>query len=248
MYSNIIQTNRRKQCFNITINTTKVALHSFISSFNIYNESIENYRTCLPTKISVETHNRWYIRCIYDRSQCDHGQVKTNIFNQLHLTSFFFLFTRTGPTGCGKSSLLDILADRKDSRHLAGQVLVDGQPLTNSYKYVVGYVVQDDIISGTLTVRENLMFSAHVRLSASITEQERIDRVEQIIRDLGLESCSNTKIGTEFIRGISGGERKRTCIGMELVLSPKILFLDEPTTGALNEKYRVVLETSVLRF
>ena len=136
-----------------------------------------------------------------------------------------------GPTGCGKSSLLDILADRKDPRGLSGRVLVDGLPPPDSYKYIVGYVVQDDIFSGTLTVRENLMFSANVRLPAEVSDAERISRVTQVIQDLGLESCADTRMGTELLRGVSGGERKRTCIGMELVLAPKILFLDEPTTG-----------------
>ncbi|CAF3674887.1 unnamed protein product [Rotaria socialis] len=136
-----------------------------------------------------------------------------------------------GPTGCGKSSLLDILAARKDPRGLSGRVLVDGLPLPSSFKYMVGYVVQDDIISGTLTVRENLIFSANVRLPTSVSQEERQDRVNRIITQLGLEACADTRIGTEFLRGVSGGERKRACIGMELVLSPKILFLDEPTTG-----------------
>lgn len=96
---------------------------------------------------------------------------------------------------------------------------------------MVGYVVQDDIISGALTVRENLNFSANVRLPRTISTKERQQRVDQIIQELGLDACADTRIGTEFLRGVSGGERKRTCIGMELVFSPKILFLDEPTTG-----------------
>jgi ATP-binding cassette, subfamily G (WHITE), member 2 len=144
---------------------------------------------------------------------------------------FLILLRTAGPTGCGKSSLLDILADRKDPRGLSGLVLVDGALPPHSYKYIVGYVVQDDIISGTLTVRENLMFSANVRLSNEIDDVERRARVDKVIADLALETCADTKIGTEFIRGVSGGERRRACIGMELVLSPKILFLDEPTTG-----------------
>ncbi|CAF3299285.1 unnamed protein product [Rotaria socialis] len=136
-----------------------------------------------------------------------------------------------GPTGCGKSTLLDILADRKGSRGLSGNVLVSGQPRPSYFKYIIGYVTQDDIISETLTVRENLLFSANVRLPSSIKANERIDRVNQIIHDLDLHSCADTLIGTDFVRGVSGGEKKRTSIGMELVLSPNVLFLDEPTTG-----------------
>jgi ATP-binding cassette subfamily G (WHITE) protein 2 len=127
--------------------------------------------------------------------------------------------------------LLNVLAGRKDTQDLSGEIFMDGFPLSSSYKYMVGYVVQDDIISGTLTVRENLMFSANIRLSSNISWNERKERVERVIQELGLLSCANTRIGTLFLRGISGGERKRTCIGMELVLEPKILFLDEPTTG-----------------
>jgi len=136
-----------------------------------------------------------------------------------------------GPTGSGKSSLLDILADRKDRRGLEGQVLMDGQPQTSDFKYQVGYVVQDDIISGNLTVRENLLFSANLRLPRNISSKAKKAIVDEVIGQLGLEKCAGQKVGTELQRGISGGERRRTNIGMELVLSPRVLFLDEPTTG-----------------
>lgn len=92
-------------------------------------------------------------------------------------------------------------------------------------------MVLKDIISGILSVRENLMFSANVRLPRSITKNQRIELVNKILQDLNLEKCADTQIGTHFIRGVSGGEKRRTCIGMELVLSPSILFLDEPTSG-----------------
>jgi ATP-binding cassette subfamily G (WHITE) protein 2 len=136
-----------------------------------------------------------------------------------------------GPTGCGKSSLLDILADRKDPRGFSGRVAIDELSPPDPLNYTVGYVVQDDILSGTLTVRENLMFSANLRLPNDVRDIERVSRVTRVIHDLGLESCADTRIGTEFLKRVSGGERKRTCIGMELVVAPKILFLDEPTTG-----------------
>ena len=109
-------------------------------------------------------------------------------------------------------------------------------PRHPSYKYAVGYVVQEDIFNGILTVRENLFFSANLRLPETVSTHEKKERVASVIRDLSLELCADTRMGTELLRGVSGGEKKRTCIGMELVLSPKILFLDEPTTGEWVER------------
>uniref|UniRef100_A0A8C4UGZ5 Broad substrate specificity ATP-binding cassette transporter ABCG2 n=1 Tax=Falco tinnunculus TaxID=100819 RepID=A0A8C4UGZ5_FALTI len=136
-----------------------------------------------------------------------------------------------GPTGSGKSSLLDILAARKDPRGLSGDILINGAPQPANFKCTSGYVVQDDVVMGTLTVRENLKFSAALRLPKSVKEQEKNERVNQIIKELGLSKVADSKVGTQFTRGVSGGERKRTNIGMELITDPDILFLDEPTTG-----------------
>ncbi|KAM6402130.1 broad substrate specificity ATP-binding cassette transporter ABCG2 [Pluvialis apricaria] len=136
-----------------------------------------------------------------------------------------------GPTGSGKSSLLDILAARKDPHGLSGDILVNGAPQPANFKCTSGYVVQDDVVMGTLTVRENLKFSAALRLPKSVKEQEKNERVNQIINELGLRKVADSKVGTQFTRGVSGGERKRTNIGMELITDPAILFLDEPTTG-----------------
>ncbi|NWW51943.1 ABCG2 protein, partial [Pedionomus torquatus] len=136
-----------------------------------------------------------------------------------------------GPTGSGKSSLLDILAARKDPHGLSGDILINGVPQPANFKCTSGYVVQDDVVMGSLTVRENLKFSAALRLSKSVKEQERNERVNQIINELGLSKVADSKVGNQFTRGVSGGERKRTSIGMELIMNPAVLFLDEPTTG-----------------
>ncbi len=138
--------------------------------------------------------------------------------------------------------MIDALAGRKDPKGLSGEIFLNGSRLTSSLKYVIGYVVQDDIISGTLTVRENIMFSANIRLPSNLSLNERNDRVEKVIRELGLELRADSRVGTEFFRGISGGERKRTCIAMELVLEPNILFLDEPTTGLDSSTAQDVME------
>uniref|UniRef100_A0A8C7YZI8 ATP-binding cassette, sub-family G (WHITE), member 2a n=1 Tax=Oryzias sinensis TaxID=183150 RepID=A0A8C7YZI8_9TELE len=136
-----------------------------------------------------------------------------------------------GATGSGKSSFLDILAARKDPSGLSGEVLIDGAPQPPNFKCLSGYVVQDDVVMGTLTVRENLRFSAALRLPSSVKDKEKDKMVDRVIQELGLGRVANSKVGTQLIRGISGGERKRTNIGMELIIDPPVLFLDEPTTG-----------------
>ncbi|XP_051955907.1 broad substrate specificity ATP-binding cassette transporter ABCG2-like isoform X2 [Xyrauchen texanus] len=136
-----------------------------------------------------------------------------------------------GATGSGKSSFLDVLAARKDPAGLSGEVLIDGAPQPPNFKCLSGYVVQDDVVMGTLTVRENLRFSAALRLPKSISPREQDEKVEKLIQELGLSKVADSRVGTQLIRGISGGERKRTNIGMELIIDPPVLFLDEPTTG-----------------
>lgn len=138
-----------------------------------------------------------------------------------------------GPTGSGKTSLLDVIAGRKDPKGLrSGQVLVDSEIVNADMRMRSAYVVQDDILMGTLTVRENLEFSANLRLSRiEFSAEDKKLKVNAVIRELSLQDCADTKIGTDFIRGISGGERKRCSIGMELITSPSLIFLDEPTTG-----------------
>uniref|UniRef100_A0A7M4F320 Broad substrate specificity ATP-binding cassette transporter ABCG2 n=1 Tax=Crocodylus porosus TaxID=8502 RepID=A0A7M4F320_CROPO len=136
-----------------------------------------------------------------------------------------------GPTGSGKSSLLDILAARKDSHGLSGDILINGASRPRNFKCISGYVIQNDVVMGTLTVRENFEFSAALRLPTSVPEQKKKERVNQIILELGLSKVADSKVGTSIIRGVSGGERKRTNIGMELITDPAVLFLDEPTTG-----------------
>ncbi|KAJ8008539.1 hypothetical protein DPEC_G00105930 [Dallia pectoralis] len=136
-----------------------------------------------------------------------------------------------GATGSGKSSFLDVLAARKDPTGLTGEVLIDGSPQPPNFKCLSGYVVQDDVVMGTLTVRENFRFSAALRLPPSVRNKEKEDKINRLIEELGLTKVADSRVGTQLIRGISGGERKRTNIGMELIINPTVLFLDEPTTG-----------------
>ena len=90
-------------------------------------------------------------------------------------------------------------------------------------------MVQDDVVMGT--VRENFQFSAALRLPTTMMSHEKNEQIKKVIQQLGLDKVADSKVGTQFIRDMSGGERKRTSIGMELITDTAILFLDEPITG-----------------
>lgn len=99
-----------------------------------------------------------------------------------------------GPTGGGKSSLLDVLAARKDPHGLSGDVLINGAPRPANFKCNSGYVVQDDVVMGTLTVRENLQFSAALRLPTTMTNHEKNERINMVIQELGLDKVADSKV------------------------------------------------------
>lgn len=92
-------------------------------------------------------------------------------------------------------------------------------------------ILQDDLLYPMLTVRETLMFSAFFRLPPSQSKAAKAARVSNLLEQLGLMRVANTIIGDEGHRGVSGGERRRVSIGIDIVHDPLILFLDEPTSG-----------------
>lgn len=135
-----------------------------------------------------------------------------------------------GSSGSGKTTLIDCLSGRKSVGILAGQVFVNNEPKSyDNFKWISGYVMQHDTHYPTLTVQETLMFAANVLLSES--RAVRVARVETAIRDLGLVDVQHSFVGEDMKRGISGGEKKRVSIAIQLIHNPPILFLDEPTTG-----------------
>jgi len=137
-----------------------------------------------------------------------------------------------GPSGSGKTTLLDILAGRKNTGQIDGQILYDGQragPVV--YNKLTSYVEQFDTLVPDLTVKQFLMYTGTLKLPAGTAAEEIEARVDDVIHKLSLESCKDTVIGSELSRGISGGQAKRTNIAMALLTSPRIIFLDEPTTG-----------------
>ncbi|XP_073905698.1 ATP-binding cassette sub-family G member 8 isoform X1 [Castor canadensis] len=138
-----------------------------------------------------------------------------------------------GSSGCGRASLLDVITGRDHGgRMKSGQVWINGQLSTPQVvRERVAHVRQHDQLLPNLTVRETLAFIAQLRLPRTFSQAQRDKRVEDVIAELRLRQCANTRVGNTYMRGVSGGERRRVSIGVQLLWNPGILILDEPTSG-----------------
>lgn len=141
-----------------------------------------------------------------------------------------------GPSGSGKTTLLNFLSHRlpRSSKFASSGVLrINNTQVLSPAKLstIAAYVTQHDhSLIPTLTVRETLTYQAQLRLAAN--KHDSIPQiVENLIRQTGLIDCADTMIGNEFIKGISGGEKRRVSISIQLLSEPRVLFLDEPTSG-----------------
>jgi ABC-type multidrug transport system ATPase subunit len=140
---------------------------------------------------------------------------------------FFFVWFFTG---AGKTTLLNVLARRTAPN--SGKVLINGQDLSvTTFRRTVGYVPQTDALVPSLTVRETMDFYAALKLPHSLSKHQRDERVEELLTEFGLAQASNTYIGGPTMQGISGGQRRRVSIAIEMLSEPSCLLLDEPTSG-----------------
>jgi ABC-type multidrug transport system ATPase subunit/pSer/pThr/pTyr-binding forkhead associated (FHA) protein len=132
-----------------------------------------------------------------------------------------------GGSGTGKSTLLGALNGMRPAT--SGEILINGRSLYAEYgvfRSMIGYVPQDDIVHQDLTVEEVLTFSARLRMPDDTSPEEVRKTVAQVMADLELTTSRNI-----LVRNLSGGQRKRVNIGVELLTKPSLLFLDEPTSG-----------------
>ncbi|ONM41272.1 ABC transporter G family member 10 [Zea mays] len=143
------------------------------------------------------------------------------------------LLAVVGPSGAGKTTLLSVLAGSADpARVVAGEVLVNGVPMDAAgFRRVSGYVPQDDALFPALTVEESLVYSARLRLrlrggGGGGTPSGAEHRARELMAELGLAHVAASRVAD-----VSGGERRRVSIGMDLVHDPAVLLLDEPTSG-----------------
>jgi ABC-type multidrug transport system ATPase subunit len=137
-----------------------------------------------------------------------------------------------GPSGSGKTSLLTAIAGRTSEGKVTGRTLINGVACDlNRYQRTIGFVPQEDVMFRDCTVKETLSFSASVRGDRNLSSGERLKIMRDTTAILGLEEISDSVIGDENVRGVSGGQRKRVNVGIEMIAQPNVLLLDEPTSG-----------------
>lgn len=147
-----------------------------------------------------------------------------------------------GGSGAGKTTLLNVLAGLEKPSN--GRVLVNGIDLhrdSGRVQGVIGYVAQDDILFEELSVFENLYLNAKLCLG-NLTEEELVAKVDLVLKSLGLFEIKEIKVGNVLNKKISGGQRKRLNIALELIREPSILFLDEPTSGLSSRDSENVID------
>ncbi|XP_022899881.1 ATP-binding cassette sub-family G member 1 [Onthophagus taurus] len=154
-----------------------------------------------------------------ERKEILHGV--SGEFNSGELTAIM------GPSGAGKSTLLNILAGYI-TRGSEGTIMMNDSVRDESPKFrkLVAYIPQDEELRLSLTAIENMTVAAHLKLGYSVSTEYKMKQVVQIMQLLGLQECHNT-----MTQRLSGGQRKRLAIALELLSNPPIIFLDEPTTG-----------------
>ncbi|KAH1064735.1 hypothetical protein J1N35_029722 [Gossypium stocksii] len=168
-----------------------------------------------------------------DQGTTSRAQERTILNDITGMVSPGEMLAILGPSGSGKSTLLNALAGRLQHGHghFTGTLLANNKKPTKQMAKRTGFVTQDDVLYPHLTVRETLVFCSLLRLPNALSTKEKISVAETVLTELGLSKCENTIIGNSFIRGISGGERKRVSIAHEMLINPSLLLLDEPTSG-----------------
>ncbi|XP_041497909.1 ATP-binding cassette sub-family G member 3-like [Microtus oregoni] len=169
-------------------------------------------------------HNISYVETVQHGFACC---KKTSVIKRLSNISGIMkagLNAIMGPNYESRSLLLDVLAARKDPRGLSGDILINGKPRPANFTCTSGYVPQNDMVMHTLTVRDNIEFSAALQLPMTMTRDEKRRRINDVLELLHLDEVANVEPRSKELK-------KRTSIAMELITQHPILFLDDPTTG-----------------
>eukprot|EP00658_Telonema_sp_P-2_P036129 TRINITY_DN26187_c0_g1_i1.p1 TRINITY_DN26187_c0_g1~~TRINITY_DN26187_c0_g1_i1.p1 ORF type:complete len:684 (+),score=116.33 TRINITY_DN26187_c0_g1_i1:158-2209(+) len=176
------------------------------------------------------------VRSVSQKLQCQTSRIQ--ILEDVHGYALPGTVTAImGPSGSGKTTLLNVIAGRSNSGWLSGLRIFNGQVLEKA-EYEVkmsrqGYVLQTDTFFPDLTVLEMLTYCAMLRIGESATTASKLNLIDKVLSDVNLEKQFDSVIGGQAsgITGISGGQRRRLSVAIELLTNPSILILDEPTSG-----------------
>ncbi|MBU4485480.1 MAG: ATP-binding cassette domain-containing protein, partial [Candidatus Delongbacteria bacterium] len=147
-----------------------------------------------------------------------------------------------GPSGCGKSTLLSVINGYQ--KPYSGDVVLDNFDLHRNYSFLknfMGFVPQDDLLFDNLTVYENLYFNAKLRYPSK-HDKVLEALVNKVLKDIGLSDKKDSKVGNPLDKTLSGGQRKRLNIGLELLADSEVLLLDEPTSGLSSKDSEKIVE------
>ncbi|WP_205874155.1 ATP-binding cassette domain-containing protein [Mycobacterium camsae] len=167
------------------------------------------------------------------------GQAKVLLDDVSFVLPQRSLLAVVGPSGAGKSTLLGALTGFRPAT--TGTVRYDDRDLYDNYpelRHRIGFVPQDDILHTPLTVRRALNYAARLRFPHDVSATERTQRIEEVLTELGLATQADQRIDS-----LSGGQRKRTSVALELLTKPSLLFLDEPTSGLDPGYEKSVMQT-----
>ncbi|XP_043693707.1 ABC transporter G family member 23 [Telopea speciosissima] len=212
------------------------------SSSSFYHSSPQSHQSQPTYKLKVR--NLSY--SIHHQSSIGVKKPKhINILNSVSFTARSSeILAVVGPSGAGKSTLLQIISGRvSESQFDPKSLSLNDQYITSptQLRRICGFIRQEDNLLPLLTVKETLMFSAKFRLRG-LNSKEQEQRVEYLMQELGILHVADSFVGDEETRGISGGERKRVSIGVEVIHDPPILLLDEPTSGLDSTSAYQVIE------
>ena len=191
----------------------------------IHDPPVKEMEKCKEVTLEFENVHIW-------ANAKEHGKKYKKLINK-DLSGIFKAGTSTailGPSGSGKTTLLNYLSARmrKSSLKFNGKLKLNGREITSvkEFKHLFAYVQQDDVMFEEFSPREQFVYTARF---CGLPNPKK--SAEDLIDLLNLSRCADTKVGGATARGISGGERKRTSIGIELITDPSFIFMDEPTTG-----------------
>lgn len=207
------------------VNGERVEKERFIAEGDVLQIASTKFNFAEDGLEQVDTRNGLRIDLVGLRKEVGDGK---NLLQDISLSIYPREFVAlVGTSGAGKSTLLDAMNGFRPATR--GQVLINGANLYrnfDAYRTELGYVPQDDIMHRELSVNEALDFAARLRMPADTSAKERQTRINQVLHDLDLEQRKELPI-----HKLSGGQRKRVSIGIELLTRPRLFFLDEATSG-----------------